>query len=565
MPSARSSVNPARSSPIMNDPLVGRVFNDRFRVAALVARGGMGKVYRAVQDPLGRVVALKVLNPVYKGEIEQDFQRRFFLEASIGARLSHPNTVTIFDYGRADDDIYYIAMEFLQGRNLRQVLLQSAQLSPARALSIGLQICRSAREAHALGAVHRDLKPANIFLLQHGDETDFVKVLDFGLVKSVFDVQHGPTQTGVFMGSPGYMSPEQIRGRKVDARSDIYSLGVMLYEMIAGRAPFLGSSSMDTVLAHLNDEVPRLRGFAPHVPEVLEKLVHTCLAKRAHDRFVDMNELIVAMKDAGRRGGWFMGGDTSSSGYADTTSPPGSSPEPVFVATGTSDPSGSGWAVVPSSGVLSCPGMVPPFSPQGIGSKKGRSGAVDNAGVAFGRGQRNPASVWRHAVLVAACAIPLAAGAMWVTQRFGAIESPQRTEHDRSGHGTPKRGAVPSPREVVAKPALAREWNVVAILRSRPTGARVLQDGRMICERTPCDARLLGRSTASRRPIAFVFQLAGYQDWSETREVGKADVLEITAELVRRGRRRSGRGPPVPVRTSKGDSPRRDVAQGRRR
>ena len=167
------------------DPLVGRVINDRFKVLAVIARGGMGKVYRAEQAPLGRLVALKVLNPNYQGEHDPDFHKRFFLEASIASKLTHPNTVTIFDYGRTDDDIYYIAMELLEGRTLHRALRDEGPFDASRAMHIARQICRSLREAHALIVIPRDIKPANVFLVHHGDVSDFVTVLDFGLVKNL--------------------------------------------------------------------------------------------------------------------------------------------------------------------------------------------------------------------------------------------------------------------------------------------------------------------------------------------------------------------------------------------
>src|ERR1700684_3223713 len=223
------------------DPLIGRVINDRFRIVSLIARGGMGKVYRAEQSTLGRVCAIKVLNPNYAGEHDPEFHKRFFLEASIASKLTHPNTVTIFDYGRTDDDIYFMAMELLEGVTLHRAIREVGCFPEERVAHIGRQICRALREAHALGCIHRDLKPANIFLVEHGDEPDFVKVLDFGLVKDVrsdIKPEEQLTQTGLFMGSPKYMAPEQIRGEKVDARTDIYSLGIIMYEMCTGKVPF---------------------------------------------------------------------------------------------------------------------------------------------------------------------------------------------------------------------------------------------------------------------------------------------------------------------------------------
>src|SRR5687768_11656386 len=152
------------------DPLIGRMINERYRIVGTIARGGMGKVYRAEQQPLGRLVALKVLNPNYNGDNDPEFHKRFFLEASIASKLTHPNTVTIFDYGKTDDEVFYIAMELLEGRTMHRALREEAPFSADRAMHIARQICRSLREAHGLGVIHRDLKPANIYLVQHGDE-----------------------------------------------------------------------------------------------------------------------------------------------------------------------------------------------------------------------------------------------------------------------------------------------------------------------------------------------------------------------------------------------------------
>ncbi len=272
------------------DPLIGRLINDRFKISALIARGGMGKVYKAEQAPLGRQCALKVLNPNYSGEHDPEFHKRFFLEASISAKLTHPNTVTIFDYGRTDDNIYYMAMELLEGRTLHRALREEGPFTEERATHIARQICRSLREAHSLGVIHRDLKPANVYLIEHGDETDFVKVLDFGLAK-VTEREMRPgsiilTQEGMVFGTPEFMSPEQAQGKTLDARSDIYSLAVILYEVLTGKLPFDAKSPMEFIQLHVQKEPIPLSQRVPGktFPPELDAAMAKALRKEKEDR-----------------------------------------------------------------------------------------------------------------------------------------------------------------------------------------------------------------------------------------------------------------------------------------
>src|SRR5260370_4226116 len=179
------------------------------------------------------------------------------------SRLTHPNTVTVFDYGRTEDDFYYMAMEYLVGQTLRRAIRRAGYFPEPRALRVARQICRALSEAHAFGVIHRDLKPANIFLVEHCDEGDFVKVLDFGLAKRVSETKGEElTRAGFAMGSPKYMAPERIRGDRVDARTDIYSLGIIMYEMIAGQAPFDGSSN-NVLIAQVQQEPLPLRHVNP--------------------------------------------------------------------------------------------------------------------------------------------------------------------------------------------------------------------------------------------------------------------------------------------------------------
>src|SRR6266403_1138549 len=297
-----SGLNPAADVPTAgaeSDPLLGRVLNDRYRILEGIGRGGMGRVYKALQAPLDRVVALKVLGAGH--DRDPNFYKRFFLEASVTAKLTHPNTITLYDYGRTDDGIFFIAMEYLDGRTLSQAIQSEGALAQERVIHIVQQICRSLREAHALGIIHRDLKPANVMLLHQQDDHDFVKVLDFGLVK-FFSGGEGEseeiTNAGTFMGSPHYIAPEQARNQGPDQRCDIYSLGVLLYHMLTGRVPFTAPAPVDIILKHLHDApVPprQLRADLQIAPE-LQRIVLRCMAKGREQRYQSMDELLVHFK-----------------------------------------------------------------------------------------------------------------------------------------------------------------------------------------------------------------------------------------------------------------------------
>src|SRR5258707_9098217 len=210
MPPTSASPHPSLAAEA--DPLLGRVVNDRYRIVEVLGQGGMGRGYKALQSPLDRMVALKIL--AAGPDRDPNFYKSFFLEASVTAKLTHPNTITLFDYGRTEDGIFFIAMEFLLGRTLSQTMQSDGPLAQERVVHIAQQICRSLREAHALGIIHRDLKPANVILLRQQDDHDFVKVLDFGLVKFFSGgetTEDDITNAGTFMGSPHYIAPEQAR------------------------------------------------------------------------------------------------------------------------------------------------------------------------------------------------------------------------------------------------------------------------------------------------------------------------------------------------------------------
>ena len=290
------------------DVLEGTIINGKFRIVSLLATGGMGRIYRAEQAPLGRVVAIKVLRtPASASEtMGNEFRKRFFREASILSKLQHANVVTLFDYGRIEglaDERYFMAMEYLQGDTLATRLKKVGALTVQDSLRILRQIARGLREAHKLGAVHRDLKPSNIMLVPEEDGAEVVKILDFGIGKLMgTDDDQELTQEGAFLGSPKYIAPEQVNERRVDQRTDVYALGVIGFECLCGRVPFEGQTNLETILAHTNQPLPALADRTPGavVPEVVESFVRRCLEKDPVRRPQSMEEVLRGVSDCER-------------------------------------------------------------------------------------------------------------------------------------------------------------------------------------------------------------------------------------------------------------------------
>jgi serine/threonine-protein kinase len=276
------------------DPLIGAFIGERFLVRRKLGEGGMGVVYEAEQTAIDRKVALKVLHPHLTDE---SLYARFRNEAAAASRLGHPNTITVFDFGKTETGSLYIAMEFIEGTSLDDEIRKNGAMGWRRAARVVTQICGSLENAHDNGIVHRDLKPENVMLLKRGSEKDIVKVLDFGIAKIMEDdgkdQRQALTKTGMVFGTPQYMSPEQIRGEKVDPRSDIYSTGVIVYQMLTGALPFNAETPMGLLTKHLMDKPPSFvqANAANQVPAELETLVMQMLAKTAAERPQTMGEV----------------------------------------------------------------------------------------------------------------------------------------------------------------------------------------------------------------------------------------------------------------------------------
>lgn len=273
--------------------LIGRRLNDKFDVVSYLAKGGMGVVFRGIQHPLNRPVAIKVLTV----EDDPSFRERFFNEAAICAAISHPNVVRVFDYGVTDDGICFIVMELLEGEPLGAMLRREGRLSPRLAMEVMRDVCSAVQDAHDHGVVHRDLKPGNLFIVARQQRGLFVKVLDFGLAKRI--VGDGlTTKTGTFLGSPTYISPEQVRGERVSPQSDVYNAGLILYRMLTGVAAFKRDQPSATLVAHCTATAEPFSNVIPDVemPAGLEWVVQTCMQKDPRRRFASMDELTKALE-----------------------------------------------------------------------------------------------------------------------------------------------------------------------------------------------------------------------------------------------------------------------------
>src|SRR6516165_2946352 len=260
-----------------------RTYMGRYELTHLIARGGMAQVYRAVDRQLDRPVALKVLFPELS--VDKTFVERFRREAQAAASLSHPNIVPVFDWGE-DDGAYFIVMEYIDGRSLSAVLRDPQKLDPRQVAMIGAGVAAALGFAHRHGVVHRDVKPGNVLITPEGE----VKVTDFGIARAV-NTEESLTQTGAVMGTAAYFSPEQAEGKGVDARSDIYSLGVVLYEMAVGRPPFSGDSPVAVASKHVRDQPALPREVNPRVPVALEAVIMKAMAKDPSARYGSAEEL----------------------------------------------------------------------------------------------------------------------------------------------------------------------------------------------------------------------------------------------------------------------------------
>lgn len=261
------------------------IINDRYEIGRRIGRGGMAEIFQARDILLDRSVAIKVLFPEFA--TDPAFVERFRREAQAAGGLNHPNIVGVYDWGRVNNT-YYIAMEYVDGRTLADILKQSGTLTPLQVCDVISEVAAALGSAHQNGVIHRDVKPGNILVSATGQ----VKVADFGIARALgAGVEQGLTQTGAVMGTATYFSPEQAQGAPTDQRSDIYSLGIVMYEMLAGSAPFLGENAVAIAYKQVHENAPSLHDRIESIPEQISAIVAKCMTKSPDDRYSTAGEV----------------------------------------------------------------------------------------------------------------------------------------------------------------------------------------------------------------------------------------------------------------------------------
>ncbi|HEY2377636.1 MAG TPA: serine/threonine-protein kinase [Gemmatimonadaceae bacterium] len=289
-----------------NDPLIGQLIADRYQILSVIGEGGMGRVYLAEHVRMGRKSAVKVINPALA--TTADAISRFNREAANACKINHPNVAQVYDFGEMADGTLYLAMEYIDGETLDRVVASTGALPPVRAAQITKQIADALYAAHHLGIVHRDLKPENVMIARHLDGSDWVKVVDFGIAKTIQRDGTGSqtvTTAGVSLGTPEYMSPEQLAGEKLDHRTDVYSLGLLLFNMLTGELPYPKLTSKETLVRRLTSRPNTLAEVRPDVawPAGLQQALDRAIAPEAADRYdsvADFGREVLRVAEAGQ-------------------------------------------------------------------------------------------------------------------------------------------------------------------------------------------------------------------------------------------------------------------------
>ncbi|MEI9953830.1 MAG: serine/threonine-protein kinase [Pseudomonadota bacterium] len=466
-----------------NDAMIGTLAAGRYRILKLLGEGGMGQVYLAEHVAIEKRVALKILRVEYaaKGEIVTRFQQ----EAISASRIKHPNVLDVFDFGQLENGCFFLAMEFLEGNDLADELSRRRVLGTASGIRISMQICRALAAAHANGVVHRDMKPENVFLQRTDDGEEIVKIVDFGIAQlrskdtALAETKRRLTRTGMIFGTPEYMAPEQASGKHADLRSDIYSVGIIMYEMFTGAVPFTGETFLGVLSKHLSEPTPSMSSVYPElgISPSLQGVIMHALEKDPTVRYQTMLEFAQAISAST---------DAAALGYRPTLTT--ASERPVsFVPHAAGTPTHQQF--VPS-------GTAPPVAPQT--TSPGRLKGTDAARAETLLGAEASARLYAPrskggliAALVAAVA--LAGGGAWfLTHRAGSTSPTPETPSALAAipPAPPPASVLPvttsapvASVEASVTPSTGIHLNV----SSEPSGAILLKNSFQVCDATPCE------------------------------------------------------------------------------
>ena len=497
------------------DALIGRVIEGRYRITAKLGAGGMGAVFRGVQTAVGREVAIKVLAKAVASDVNA--VKRFMQEAKAASALSHPNTITIHDFGQTEDGLLYLVMELVAGETMSALLKREGSMRPTRAVRIVGQMLNALEEAHALGIIHRDLKPENVIIASRAGNPDFLKVLDFGLAK-LTDGEGGNTgltQTGQVFGTPGYMSPEQARGEVCDLRADLYAVGVMLYEMLGGRRPFDGDNPLSVLVKHIQEPPPDFIALDPpvEVAPAVRAVVFRSLAKAREERHASAGEMHQALLDALRASG------IESTSYTGPVAPVPASGSAAHL----SSPNMSSARM--SSPQMSAPPSQPTLGSGIMGQVSLPAGSLPDAHFAPS-GSRTPMVVGLVLLLLGGGAV-----AAWRAGLFGGPEpeSPPPVAAALPPPAVEPEPAKPEP--APAAPAPKPPAVVVVEVTSNPHGASVVTDVVAAGKKNVIEVKKTPGSVEVREGsfLSASFTLAGHQDTTVEAKAVKGVSLE--AEL----------------------------------
>ena len=446
-----------------HDPLVGTVLDRRFRIDFPLAAGGFGAIYRATDLRADAEVALKVLHPQLAGDpmvIE-----RFRREGKTLANLRDPHTITAYELGESPDGTLYIVMELLHGESLYQRFHAGGPLPWRSVVHIALGVCSSLAEAHGLGIVHRDLKPANIHLETRENDTEFVKVLDFGIAKIVqgTDERNELTQAGHMIGTVDYMSPEQMVGGEMTGRSDIYTLGIVMYEMISGRTPFADARTATAILAAVLTQTPDPLSKYAKVPPALEQIIARCLEREPPNRFADIGELVDALTEVASAGIAQPGPVIPSTGFEQPMLSTEAtridvrfteSSQPVLDARGPRYRPGA--PRVPAPAVIPQPQLAPVYGGHAVSTPAPVVNPAGRSAYAIGSQPAIDARVVRP-VMDGRGSAPVVAGGAWHPPQFGQVPPQFGQVPPQFGQMAPQLGQMaPQPGAPQVGPASGR-------------------------------------------------------------------------------------------------------------